>query len=90
MIGRLVEVTWHDTVSSTGWRSPDDAARWFASDGGEYKSVGYLFEMTKDYVALVRSYHNVEEGNVCDLIQFPRQVLINVRYVKTGRKVLLP
>ncbi len=90
MIGRLVEVTWHDTVSSTGWRSPDDAARWFASDGGEYKSVGYLFEVTKDYVALVRSYHDVEAGNVSGLLEFPRSVLVDVRYVKTGRKVRLP
>ena len=70
--------------------SPDGAARWFKDDMGEYRSVGYLFEITDKYVALVRSHHDIADGNVNDLIQFPLQVIVSVRNVKTGRKVKFP
>ena len=90
-IGKIVEVTWLDTVSrSSGWMSPDNAAIWFKDDMGEYKSVGYLFEVTDKYVALIRSHHGVTDGNVNDLMQFPLQAVVSIRDVKTGRKVKLP
>ena len=87
---KIVEVTWWDTVSVGGWHTVRNLDEWLKKDGLLQKSSGYLYEATKEYVCLVQSFQCVEGGNLAESIQFPRAVVIEVRTVKTGRKVKLP
>ena len=91
---KVVEVTWLDTMSRYGWCSRTSANAWLedGSDGHNglvHKYVGYLFKVTDEYVAVIAGYGNSSDGSVLDVTQFPRAIVIEVRDVKTGRKVKL-
>lgn len=91
----IVEVSWLDTLSRHLWSSRAAADSWLDDDtdghgGMLHKYVGYLYKTTDKYVAIVGACAAYEEGNITDLTQFPRAIVVEVRNVKTGRKVRLP
>lgn len=90
----IVEVSWLDTLTRHLWSGRAAADAWLADDddghgGMLHKYVGYLYKVTDKYVAIVGARAAYEDGNVADLTQFPRGIIVEVRNVKTGRKVNL-
>lgn len=91
---KIVEVTWKDTMMHEGWRDPTEIeARMGLPEGTfTHKSSGYLFKTTKEEVSVFSSYNARDglDGSISYVQRFPREIVMEVREVKTGRKVKLP
>lgn len=85
---KLVWVLWQDAVVDLNapWRSYRDMKKWARTEQFMVDHVGYLTFEDPDFIVLAASYcpHLREYGS---LMKIPRGCIIEMRKLKTGKKL---
>ena len=75
----IVEVEWIDSLSSNGWRRPEDHHQ--NMEDTLCKSVGFFVKEDKKFLSLGQS-QGLTTGNVADVIHIPKFAILKRRTLK--------
>ena len=77
----LVEVTWVDSMSTRGWRTPEEVDEWFNEDV-IMTSVGYFYKQTKKKIAIVGSHDSQKSPMLNQYHEVPTCAVLSIKVLK--------